>query len=330
MELKANTIKSKIEKTFVAASHAARVLKSCHLCGHRCGVDRTSGEKGICGAGMGIGVASYTAHHGEEPFISGEGGSGAVFFSQCTMKCEYCQNWEISQTPSHCLPLAKGEASRSDRGGELADIMLDLQRQGCHNINLVTPTHYMPQILQELKIALEKGLEIPVVYNTNGYDSLELLKILDGIIDVYMPDFKYFDDEKAKKYSNAENYVETAKAGIKEMYRQVGIMRFDENDIAVRGLLVRHLVLPNSISDSNKVLKYLSTVSKEVWISIMSQYSPQNRAGEFQELNRSLLPEEYWGVVGLAQELKLENYLIQEMSSADVFLPDFEKEKPFV
>ena len=314
MELKANTIESKIRK-------AQEILKSCHLCAHRCGVDRTSGEKGICGAGMKLEVASFTSHKGEEPFISGEGGSGAIFFSRCTMRCEYCQNWEISQDRPE---------SQSAVSVPLADIMLGLQRQGCHNINLVTPTHYMPQILQALKTALEKGLEIPVVYNTNGYDSLELLKILDGIIDVYMPDFKYFDDEKAKKYSNAENYVETAKAGIKEMFRQVGIMRFDENDIAVRGLLVRHLVLPNGISDSNKVIKYLSTVSKEVWISIMSQYSPQNRAGELQELNRSLLPEEYWGVVGLAQELKLENYLIQEMSSADVFLPDFDKEKPFI
>ncbi|MEK7375647.1 MAG: radical SAM protein, partial [Candidatus Margulisiibacteriota bacterium] len=212
---------------------------------------------------------------------------------------------------------------------QLADIMLSLQSQGCHNINLVTPTHFMPQILQELKIAFEKGLEIPIIYNTNGYDSLELLKILDGIIDVYMPDFKYFDDEKAKEYSNAGNYIETAKAGIKEMLRQVGNMRFDENDVAVRGLIVRHLVLPNGISDSKKLIKYLSAVSKDMWISIMSQYSPQNRAGEYKELERSLPPEEYWDAVRCAQELKMENYLIQEMDSKDTYAPDFKKTKPF-
>lgn len=188
----------------------------------------------------------------------------------------------------------------------------------------------MPQILQELKIAFEKGLEIPIVYNTNGYDSLELLKILDGIIDVYMPDFKYYDDEKAAKYSNAENYVETAKSGIKEMFRQVGNLRFDENEIAVKGLLVRHLVLPNGISDSKKAVKYLSTISRELWISIMSQYSPQNRAGKYEELNRPLHPEEYWEAVKAAQDLKMENYLIQELESRKELLPDFKMENPFL
>ena len=316
MELKANAIQSKIEK-------ANEILRSCNLCGHRCGVDRTAGKRGICGAGMEIEIASYGPHHGEEPFISGTEGSGAIFFSRCTMKCVYCQNWEISQTPG-------GVHVEASHAAPLHEMMLDLQSQGCHNINLVTPTHFMPQILQELKIAFEKGLELPIVYNTNGYDSLELLKILDGIIDVYMPDFKYFDDEKAKKYSDADNYVETAKPGIQEMFRQVGNMRFDENDIAVRGLLVRHLVLPNGISDSKKVIKYLSTASRDMWISIMSQFSPQNRAKDFSELDREITKEEYWDAVGRAQELKMENYFIQGMASAEVFLPDFKKEKPFI
>jgi len=208
--------------------------------------------------------------------------------------------------------------------------MLELQCQGCHNINLVSPTHFMPQILWELGLAFEKGLEVPIVYNTNGYDSVELLNLLDGIIDIYLPDLKYFDNEKSKKYSEAEDYVETAKAGIKEMFRQVGNMRFDQNEIAVRGVLVRHLVLPSALSDSAKAIKYLSTVSRELWISIMSQYSPQNRAGEYKELSRELHPEEYWEAVKAAQDLKMENYLIQELESRKEFLPDFKRENPFL
>ncbi len=315
MESKANLIKRRLKE-------ANGILASCRLCGHRCGVNRLKGEIGKCGAGPDIEVAAYCPHHGEEPFLSGEKGSGTVFFSRCTMKCVYCQNWEISQGGNHIVG--------AGRDLPLHEIMLNLQSQGCHNINLVTPTHFMPQILQELKIAFEKGLEIPIVYNTNGYDSLELLKILDGIIDVYMPDFKYYDDEKAAKYSNAENYVETAKSGIKEMFRQVGNLRFDENEIAVKGLLVRHLVLPNGISDSKKAVKYLSTISRELWISIMSQYSPQNRAGKYEELNRPLHPEEYWEAVKAAQDLKMENYLIQELESRKELLPDFKMENPFL
>ena len=311
MSAKSNLVAERILK-------AKELLKSCCLCGHRCGVNRLEGEKGKCGAGLEIEIASYCAHHGEEPFISGGEGSGTIFFRHCNLKCVFCQNWEISQ-------LTIGAYCNTP----LHQIMLDLQSKGCHNINLVTPTHYMPQILEALQAAFNKGLEIPIVYNTNGYDSVELLKLLDGVVDVYMPDLKYFDNDKAQKYSNAENYVEVSRAGIKEILRQVGNLRFDENEIAVRGILVRHLVLPNGISDTKNALKYLSTVSRDMWISIMSQYSPQNRANEYHELNRSLTPQEYWEAVGWAQEYKLENYLIQEIDSKDAFLPDFKEENPF-
>ncbi|MCX5749709.1 MAG: radical SAM protein [Candidatus Saganbacteria bacterium] len=312
MPSKATIIEERIKQ-------AQELLKRCCLCGHRCGADRTSGGLGICGAGKDIYISSYTAHLGEEPVFSGTKGSGTIFFTYCNLSCAYCQNYEISQ--KH---LGKKVSEK-----ELADIMLSLQKKGCHNINLVSPTHFMPQILAALKIAFEKGLDIPVVYNTNGYDSLELLKILDGIADIYMPDFKYFDDEKAKKYSNAENYVETAKAGIKEMFRQAGNLVLDGEDIALKGLLVRHLGLPNNISGGKEVLDFLSSISKDIWISIMSQYSPQNKAKEYPELNRKITPEEYWDVIRHAQSLKLENYLIQEMSSTETYLPDFSKNNPF-
>lgn len=313
MKSKATIIEERI-------GQAERLLKNCVLCGHRCGVNRISGELGICGSGKGIEISSYTAHLGEEPVFSGTKGSGTIFFTHCNLSCVYCQNYEISQK----------HLGRKVPERELADIMISLQEKGCHNINLVSPTHYMPQILKSLKIAFEKGLDVPILYNSNGYDSVELLKILDGIVDIYMPDFKYFDDKKAKKYSNADNYVETAKAGVKEMFRQVGNLRLDNEDIAQRGVLVRHLVLPNNIADSKKVLDFLAAVSKDLWISIMSQYSPQNRAKEFPELNRKITPDEYWDVIGHAQKLKLENFLIQEMSSTEVYLPDFKKQDPFV
>lgn len=320
MRVKANILK-------VRAGESEQLLRSCRLCGHRCGVDRTSGDQGIggsggqgiCGAGRKIKVASYTAHFGEEPFISGEKGSGTIFFSHCNMLCVYCQNHEISH---EALGLTV-------TGEELADMMMKLQDNGCHNINLVTPTHYMPQILGALVIALEKGLKLPLVYNSNGYDSMELLTLLDGVIDIYMPDIKYSDNKKALTYSNTPNYVEVSREGIKEMYRQAGDLVFDENEVALQGLLVRHLVLPNGISDTKKALKYLSTISKNMWISIMSQYSPQFRAKEFKEMDRKINKEEYFEAIECAQELGLENYLIQELSSSETYLPDFKREEPF-
>ena len=312
MESKATITESKIKA-------ANDILKSCVLCGHRCRVDRTKGEMGICGAGNEIRVASFTSHHGEEPFISGSKGSGAIFFPHCNLKCVFCQNWEISQPG-----IVRASSDRP-----LHEIMLDLQHRGCHNINLVSPTHFMPQILEEMGIAFKKGLELPIVYNTNGFDSLELLRVLDGIIDIYMPDIKYFGDKVAKKYSSASNYFETAESGAKEMFRQVDNLIFDEDEIAKRGLLARHLVLPGMTGESKIILKYLAGISKDMWISIMAQYNPLHKAKDFPEINRKISKEEYFGVIVYAQKLGLENYLIQKMSSTETCLPDFSKKEPF-
>ncbi len=295
------------------------LIKSCILCGHRCEIDRTKGQTGICKATEKMIIASNTPHYGEEPFISGDNGSGTIFFSHCNLRCVFCQNYEISSEG-----LGK-ETSKED----LANIMIALQEKGCHNINLVTPTHYMPMILTSIKIAQEKGLTIPIVYNTNGYDSIELLKLLDGIVDIYMPDMKYMDSKLAEQYSNAPNYPDTAKIAIKEMFRQVGNLRYDNNEIAVRGMFTRHLVLPGNTKDSKSIIDFLASVSKEMWISLMAQYHPLHKASLFKEINRKITKEEYWEVIGQAQKLDLDNYLIQELESSEEFIPDFKKTDPF-
>jgi len=295
------------------------LFSPCILCGHRCKVNRISGDHGICKAGNTVKVASYTVHHGEEPYISGFQGSGTIFFSCCNLYCPFCQNHEISHGN-------KGEAVTPEK---LADMMLELQRKGAHNINLVTPTHYMPGILEALSIAYENKLDVPLVYNTNGYDSIELLRLLEGVIDIYMPDMKYFDKSTAKKFSNADNYPEAAMEGIREMYRQVGNLKVNEDDVAYKGLLVRHLVLPGNVEDSKKVIEFLSGISKDLVVSIMSQYSPQYKACEHPEINRKLTKEEYWEVIRKVQESGLQDYLIQEMDSSEVYLPDFDKDEPF-
>lgn len=302
-----------------AAEKSRKLFESCVLCGHRCGVNRMNGEKGVCGAGDRMKVSSVVPHFGEEPFISGDKGSGAIFFSLCNLNCVFCQNHEISQRDSG------EEISAEDLGRN----MLLLQERGCHNINLVSPTHFMPLILDALKISFENGLKIPLVYNTGGFDSVELIRILDGIIDIYMPDLKFLDGKLAKRYSNAGNYPDTAKEAIKEMFRQVGNIVFDENEIAVKGLLARHLVLPGAAENSKMAMEFMASISKEMWISIMSQYNPMNRAKEFPEISGKLDPKEYWQVIEKVQDLRMENYLIQEMESSDVYVPDFSKEDPF-
>jgi len=297
-----------------------RLLESCVLCGNRCRVNRLKGELGTCRAGSKIMVASYCPHYGEEPMISGNRGSGAIFFSHCSLRCLFCQNYDISQ-------LAYGQETGRD---ELVRIMLNLQEQGVHNINLVSPTHYAPQILEALMLARQQGLKIPAVYNTGGYDSVELLEVLRGKIEIYMPDFKYFDNERAWKYSGAINYVEVARAGIAEMYRQVGNIKLDREGFAASGILVRHLVLPNNLADSKKVLDYLASLSKEMQVSIMAQYNPQFRALEFPELSRRLQLEEYKEVVRYAKKIGLHNLYVQDLISSETYLPDFKKENPFI
>jgi len=260
-------------------------LEACRVCPRECGVNRLKDEKtGFCRSGLNPFIASVSPPHGEEPPISGTKGSGTIFFARCNMRCEYCQNYPISQ-------LGHGTERTP---GELACQMLWLQEQGCHNLNLVTPTHYVPQILKALAIARERGFNLPIVYNTSGYDDLEMLTLLDGVVDIYMPDMRYSDNAAAVRYSVAPYYVQVNRAAVKEMYRQVGNLVMDEHGIALRGLLVRHLVLPNGVAGTEEVMKFLSReISKDVYISLMSQYFPAYRAAEAKQLSRRITEEEY-------------------------------------
>ncbi|MCX5750162.1 MAG: radical SAM protein [Candidatus Saganbacteria bacterium] len=259
-------------------------------------------------------VANICLHHGEEPPISGTSGSGTFFFTGCNLKCVFCQNYQISQE-------GLGSSISID---DLAEKMVELQKQGTHNINLVSPTHYGSRIVDLIKSAREKGLNIPIVYNSNGYDSLAILKQLKGLVQIYMPDIKYGDDSFALKYSSAKGYVGINQAAIKEMFNQVGNLHLDEDGIAIKGILVRHLVLPNNLSQSKDCLDFLSSISKDLYVSIMSQYHPCYKAGEHPELNRLLSPEEYYAVVDYAEELGMENLFIQELSSHKTYLPQIQ------
>lgn len=260
----------KIEKAF-------EILKNCTLCPRNCKVDRTSGKKGACKVGDKPYVSSWGPHFGEEAPLVGRYGSGTIFFTYCNLACVYCQNWTISH-------LGEGEEISHE---ELASVMLFLQNSGCHNINLVTPTHQVPQIIKSIYIAREHGLRVPIVYNSGGYEAIETLKILDGIIDIYMPDFKYADNAMAEKYSKVKNYAQVAKEAIKEMHRQVGDLIINEQGIALRGLLVRHLVLPNNIAGTEQVVRFIAEeISKNTYINIMDQYRPCWHANEYPELSR--------------------------------------------
>ncbi|NTW59867.1 MAG: radical SAM protein [Nitrospirae bacterium] len=260
-------------------------LEACKVCPRECGVNRLKDEKlGFCRSGLNPVIASVSPHHGEEPPISGSKGSGTIFFANCNMRCEYCQNYPISQM---------GHGTERTPG-ELACQMIWLQEQGCHNLNLVTPTHYVPQILKAIGIARERGFNLPIVYNTSGYDSVEMLLLLDGVIDIYMPDMRYADNAAAVRYSVAPYYVQVNRAAVKEMYRQVGNLVMDKDGIATRGLLVRHLVLPNKVSGTEEVMKFLAKeISKDVYVSLMSQYFPAYRSAESKQLSRRITEEEY-------------------------------------
>lgn len=261
-----------------SAAEARRHLSACDLCARRCGIDRMRGVAGAaCRTGALAVVGSYGAHFGEETPLSGRRGSGTIFFAGCNMRCLYCQNWQLSWKND----------GREVSSAELAEIMLRLQDDGCHNINLVSPSHVVAQILEALMIAAGRGLRLPLVYNTGGYDSPEALALLDGVIDIYMPDIKYGDSEAARKYSKVRDYVEANEAAVKEMHRQVGDLLLDDNGLAVRGLLVRHLVLPSDIAGSDRVLRFLADeISAHTYLNIMAQYRPQYRAGDKPELDR--------------------------------------------
>ena len=300
-------------------------LGSCDLCPRNCHANRLKGELGFCHSGYLPIVASFCAHHGEEPAISGKHGSGTIFFANCNMACIYCQNYQISQDPQN-------QWVNEIDCETLAQRMLYLQDElGCHNINLVTPTHFVPQIVRAVLLAVPKGLTLPLVYNSSGYESLTTLKELSGIIDIYLPDLRYASDEYSVRYSQAPGYVARSREAIKEMFRQVGELKLDEAGVAQRGLVVRHLILPGGISGSQDSLTWLAEeVSPGVTVSIMSQYSPQHRAGQFPELARGITPEEYRAVVRLAHKLGLEEGWLQGMEAKEEYLPDFNlKGHPF-
>ncbi|MBR9985957.1 MAG: 4Fe-4S cluster-binding domain-containing protein [Desulfosarcina sp.] len=267
------------------ATQGLESLADCTLCPRRCGVDRTAGETGTCRTGRRAVVASYNAHFGEETPLVGRNGSGTIFFSNCSLQCNFCQNYEISH-------LGEGWAVTDD---QLATIMLELQQSGCHNINLVTPSHVVPQILAAVGLAARRGLVVPLVYNCSGYDRLETLQLLDGIVDIYMPDFKFWDSKVARDTCNAADYPELARHALLEMHRQVGDLAIDKaSGLAYKGILVRHLVLPGGLAGTEKILAFLADcLSRNTYVNVMSQYRPCGRAREMPALAVALSPAEY-------------------------------------
>jgi len=296
-------------------------LASCDICPRECGVNRLEGELGFCHSVYLPIVSAVCAHHGEEPVISGSKGSGTIFLGNCNMRCVYCQNHQISQD-------WKRQQSKEMDFHTLAENMLYLQDElRCHNINFVSPSHFVPQLVWAVVEAVPMGLKIPLVYNTNSFDSVKTLRELDGIISIYLPDLRYASDRWAKKFSQAPDYVVRARAAIKEMYRQVGELAVDEFGLAQRGLIVRHLILPNGLAGSEDSLGWLAReISPAVTVSIMSQYSPQYRAQRIPRLARAISVSEHEAVLKLLEELGLENGWVQEMGAAENYLPDFERE----
>lgn len=291
-------------------------LRECKICPHKCKVNRLEGKKGRCGCNDKIKIALASIHNYEEPCISKEHGSGTVFFSNCNLNCIYCQNYEISQ-------LGKGKEITVEH---LAEIFIKQQEKHVNNINLVTPTMYVPQIIEAIKIAKNNGLKIPIVYNSNGYENVETIKKLDGYIDVYLPDLKYYSDEIAKKYSNIDNYFSTAVSAIKEMKRQVGNPVFDENGIIKRGVIIRHLILPNHILNTKKILKYIKeNFDEETYISVMAQYFPTYKAVNNDKINRKISKKEYKEVEEYLYLLNLKNGYIQELGEhEEEYVPNFD------
>lgn len=287
----------------------------CNLCPRNCNVDREHNQLGYCLAPNDLVIAKYSLHPWEEPVISGEKGSGTIFFSYCNLRCCFCQNYEISE-------LHKGKKVTIE---EFSNICLELQEKGANNINLVTPTHYVHQIIKGLKLAKKKGLHIPVVYNSSGYEKPETIKSLKGLIDIYLPDLKYYSDSIAIKYSKCPNYFKYATECIEEMVNQVGDTIIDESGIMQKGVIIRHLILPTHISDSKKIIKYLyNKYHNKVIISIMNQYTPVRQL-EYQELNQTIKETEYDEVINYAYDLGIRNAFIQEGETQKInFIPDFD------
>jgi len=287
MRVSGAELERRIEKLY-------EILENCTLCPRNCKVNRFVSKNGACRTGIRPIVSSFGPHFGEESFLVGNNGSGTIFFSNCNLNCVFCQNWEISQ-------MGVGEEIDVE---ELSKIMLKLQKMGCENINLVSPTHQVPMIVDAVSRAWQKGLKLPIVYNCGGYESIETLKLLEGIVDIYMPDFKYGDDEKALKYSKVPNYTSVVKRALEEMYRQVGPLNI-ESGVATRGVFVRHLIMPNDASSSEKVLQLIASVSLDIPVNIMTQYYPAFKAHQYAELNRRITREEFIKVVEKARTLGL-------------------------
>ena len=292
------------------------LLQKCEICPHKCKIDRTKNQVGRCKSKDTVKVALASIHNFEEPCISGRNGSGTVFFSNCNMNCVFCQNYEISQQ-------GLGKEISIER---LAEIFIEQQSRGADNINLVSPTSYAVQIIEAIKIAKNNGLKIPIIYNTNGYENIETLKLLEGYIDIYLPDLKYAENDLAKKYSKIENYFEIATSAIKEMYRQVGKNEYDENGIIKAGIIIRHLILPNHTENSKKVLKWISeNMPKNITVSVMAQYFPTYKAKEIKDINRKITKYEYQKIENYLYSLDLENGYIQEMgNNEEIYVPKWE------
>lgn len=293
-------------------------MKECRVCPRNCNVDRLSDQKGFCRAGAEIILARAALHMWEEPCISGKEGSGAVFFSGCSLGCKFCQNGQIS----------RGQTGKKVTADRLADIFLELQQQKANNINLVTAGHFLPQVAEAIEKSRNRGLQIPVVYNSSGYEKSEMLKLLEGLVDIYLPDFKYMDPELAEKYSYARDYPEVAREALKEMVRQVGTPEFDRQGIMKKGVIVRHLLLPGHVKDSRRVLEYLlSTYGKEIYISLMNQYTPMPAMKDDPRLSRKVTDREYQRLIDYGIQLGLENGFIQEGETAkESFIPEFNGE----
>jgi putative pyruvate formate lyase activating enzyme len=297
-------------------------LSKCECCPRRCRVNRLEGKTGFCRLGSAIEISHAGLHFGEEPPISGTKGSGTIFFSGCNLRCVFCQNFQISQEFKH----GRTMTLTTD---ELASEMLRLQKEGAHNINFVSPSHMIFQMADAIELAKKKGLSVRVVYNSNGYDSVEALRQIRGLVDIYLPDIKYMDNIIGKHFSAVEDYADIVSKVLLEMLNQTGDLQMDNDGIAVRGLLVRHLVLPGQLENSRRCLDFLAGLSPDIHISIMSQYSPQYKAGAYPEINRTLTDDEYDEIICYALELGLENTFIQKLESQSHYLPDFAQEQPF-
>ncbi len=290
---------------------AYALFEHCQLCPRKCGVNRQKGEKGFCRAPVKPVIFSYHPHFGEEMSLVGSKGSGTIFFSNCNLRCVFCQNWPISHE-------GRGKEIQDE---DLADMMLHLQKIGCHNINLVTPTHVMPNILSATRSALKKGLHIPLVYNTSGYERLEILKLLDGIVDIYLPDMKYMDTDKSSKYSaGASDYPEVTKKAIVEMHRQVGVLKLDNQGIAIRGVIIRHLVMPNRVAGTEKLVKWVAeALPKSTYVNIMAQYHVEYKAYDYPEIARGITVQEFLEAMDWAERYGLTNLDPQSVATRNFY-----------